>query len=474
MFENYLVIIVLSIEIMGFLNAAHAITYARSSQGAIAWAISLVIFPYVTLPLYWIFGQNKFQGRLNAHRTANIQIKTLVRHIDKEIGRFRTHPPETLSILQKLADTLQIYPFMSGNAVELLLNSEQTYPAMLNAIESATQYILIQFYIVRDDGVGNTFKRALIAKAQQGIRVYFIYDEIGCYTLPQRYLDELATAGVQVTEFGSTKRGYRFQINFRNHRKIIVVDGQSAFVGGLNIGDEYLGHLAALGSWRDTHLLIKGPAVQCVQTSFLEDWYWAVRELPQVHLHTKAVTTANMAVLVLPTGPADELPLCTLFFVSVFSLAKKRLWIASPYFAPDDVVVNALQRAALCGVDVRILLPDRTDNLLIQLSSFSYYAELQSVGIKLYRYRGGFIHQKIVLIDDTLTGIGTVNLDNRSFCLNFEITTFVADKAFIKKVERMLIRDFAASYLADLLDYEKRGLWFRVIVGVARLMSPLQ
>jgi cardiolipin synthase len=280
---------------------------------------------------------------------------------------------------------------------------------------------------------------------------------------------------VSIRPFGSNRRWRNpFQINFRNHRKIVVVDGRVAYVGGLNVGDEYIGRDPGFGPWRDTHVRLEGPAVHAVQLAFLEDWYWAAQETPPLDWTPRPVSPNGQNVLVLPTGPADELETCGLFFVHMINAAQQRLWITSPYFVPDPQVMCALQLASLRGVDVRIMLPEHADHLLVYLSSFSYLEEAEQADVKIYRYQPGFMHHKVILVDDHLAAVGTANLDNRSFRLNFEITVLVDDHGFAAQVEEMLRRDFQQCERAHAEDLLQRSFWFRVAVRVARLMSPLQ
>ncbi len=463
------------IEVLGIINAIHAIMNARSSHGAIAWAISLVTLPYVTVPLYWILGGDTFRGYVEVYRTVDLQYQRFIQETLHGVAtKYGAVLPTLLKPLQAPANAFGI-PFLGGNAVTLLIDGQQAFCAILAAIDSARSYILMQYYIVHDDEIGNTIKQSLIEKAQQGVRVYFIYDEIGSHTLPDEYLEQLDEAGVQVTAFYSTKGDIRnrFQVNFRNHRKIVVVDGRTALIGGLNVGDEYLGKCAKIGHWRDTHLQIQGPAVTHVQWSFLKDWYWAIDDLPDLFWEVEKDADQDATVLILPTGPADSLPICTLFFANACHLAKQRLWIASPYFVPDEVMVAALQMAALRGVDVRILMPDKADHRLVQLASFSYYDEMLSVGVQLYRYQAGFMHQKVILIDDVMAGVGTVNLDNRSFKLNFEITAFVIDPVFVTAVTEMLQSDFAVARQVNLSELKDQRVWCQLRINLARLMSPI-
>ncbi len=467
-------ILLAAVHALGVLNAAHAVMNVRTSQGAIAWGISLITFPWLAIPLYWVFGRNHFFGYQEAMRRAYLQHQGLIYEIYRELKDYQVTLPESLRSLDKLARTLTPIAFTSGNAVELLINGVQTYAAMLGAIAKAKNYILLQSYIINDDEMGNEFRQVLIDRAQQGVCIYLLYDEIGSNHISKSYVQSLRQQGIRVSAFHTNKgKGNRFQINFRNHRKILVVDGETAFIGGLNIGDEYLGKDPKLSPWRDTHLQVYGPGVQALQSSFLGDWYWATGDLPEVAWQVYPHSDTNATALMLPTGPADTLPGCQLFFIHAINLAQSRLWIASPYFVPDESVLTTLKLAVMRGVDVRIILPNHPDHLFVYLCSFAYYSELQSVGIKLYRYKQGFMHQKIILIDDAIAGVGTVNLDNRSFFLNFEVMGFIIHPPFIQSVETMLRDDLAASIAVNLEDYKRKPLWFRLVVKAARLLAPV-
>ncbi|MDJ0735999.1 MAG: cardiolipin synthase [Nostocaceae cyanobacterium] len=469
-----LIVIICLFYLLGIANAAHAVMHVHSSRSAIAWGISLITFPWLAIPLYWVLGRSKFQGYAETLHSAYVEHQNLAHQAYSQILKFKVAPPPQFQPLQKLAQTLTLIPFTSGNAVELLVNGDQTYDAMLEAIASAKNYILLQFYIINDDQTGNVFQKALISKAQQGVRVYLLYDEIGSKQITHTYIKSLRKYGVHVSAFHSTKgRGNRFQINFRNHRKILIVDGEKAFVGGLNIGDEYLGKIPHLSPWRDTHMMVQGPAVQCLQSAFLGDWYWATRSIPGVNWQVKPDFQRNQTVFVFPTGPADKLQACILFFVCAINLATRRLWIASPYFVPDDSILTALKLAAMRGVDVRIILPNRPDHLLVYLCSFTYYAEMQAVGVKLYRYQPGFMHQKVILIDEDMAGVGTVNLDNRSLFLNFEVMVFVTGLEFVLSVEKMMTDDFSVSRMVKVSEYDHKSFWFKLAARVSRLLAPV-
>ncbi|MCH7227113.1 cardiolipin synthase [Haloferula sp. A504] len=466
---------VLVAHLLGALTSVKAIMETRTSQGAIAWAISLNTIPYVAVPAYWVFGRSNFNGYVTARRTER-------RHFEEFWDDFSARLMERDLIATPerkgpfVTEQLASLPATSGNDAELLVDGDETFPSILEGIARAKHYVLVQFYIVRDDPTGRELKDALIAKANAGVRCLFLYDEIGS-RLPDSYLDPLVAAGVQVRPFNTTQGdANRFQINFRNHRKIVVVDGTEAWVGGLNVGDEYKGLDPEVGFWRDTHMRVEGPVVQSVQVSFAEDWYWAAREIldelnwdPQ-----RAASGENKRMLCLPSGPVDPLETCTLFFLHAINEAEERLWIASPYFVPDPQFISALQLAALRGVEVRILIPDEGDSTMVDLSAWSFLPELHDAGIEVYRYTKGFMHHKVVVIDDRYCTIGTANFDNRSFRLNFEITMGVDDEAFTAEVAEMLEEDFANSRQVAVGEFDDKSAWFRFWARVSRLAAPVQ
>jgi len=463
------------VQIFGILSAVRAVMSSRTSQGAIAWSIALVAFPWVSLPLFWIFGKRKFEGYVIQRRSALAQANPVARRAYESL-RDRGLLVTTEHAEKLPFERLAKLPFTTGNDAQLLVDGEAAYHSILNGIDRATHYVLIQFYIFHDDEIGRLFQQKMIERARAGVRVCFLYDEIGSHDLPRKCIKELAAGGVVVQSFHTVGgRANRFQINFRNHRKIVVVDGRQAWVGGLNVGDEYLGRDPKIGYWRDTHLHMQGPVVQAVQTAFFEDWHWASDELIELDWDPQpSPNGARRAMLSLASGPADDLETCTLFFVALINAAKSRLWIASPYFVPDEQFITAVQLAALRGVDVRILFPKESDNLLAGLSIWSYLEELESTGVEFYQYTKGFMHQKVTLIDDRSCTIGTANFDNRSFRLNFEITMGVADADLAGQVKQMLEEDFRNAQRITAADFRARSFAFRFAARAARLASPVQ
>ncbi|MCW8930496.1 MAG: cardiolipin synthase [Gammaproteobacteria bacterium] len=471
------------VEMVGVYFAFHAILNTRTSQAGIAWFISLIIIPLLILPLYWIFGSSRFHGYKESFRKASLDDIETAKKAFEEVEQFHVNHINKLADVTNTVKHLEHLPFTSHNSVQLLINGQKTYKAMFEAIEEAQDYVLLQFYIIKNDYVGEAFRQLLTEKMKQGVRVYFLYDRLGSFSLSSRYLQELRDAGAQVSFFNERKGvGKYLHINFRNHRKILIVDGLKAFVGGLNLGQEYLGEDKTMGYWRDTHVMLEGPSVQVTQGVFVKDWYWSVGEVPELNWVVQKAESlctlnteqqCNQKVMVLDTGPADQKPVCSLFLCALINQAKKRLWIATPYFVPDPEVINALKNAALRGVDICIILPENYDHYFVYLTSFAYYRELQGYHIKIYRYTKGFTHQKVILLDDELAGVGTVNLDNRSIHLNFEIMAYVADKEFNQQVADMLTYDMNNCYLDSIESFEERPFWFKAISRIFYLMSPI-
>ncbi len=459
--------------IVGLIHVVHALMNVRTAQGTIAWVLSLLTLPFIAIPMYWLVGRTRFHRTVGGRRVADDRLRKLGESMDRHLRKFEVEIPED-DAFERAARELGGLPFTRGNAFELLINGTAAFPRIFEVIATAKEYLCVNFFIIKDDEVGKKFQEALIARAKAGVRVYFLFDGIGSHKLPRSYLRRLRDGGVQCCSFGVNRYWWsRLQLNFRNHRKILVADGNIALLGGLNIGDEYVGFTERYGYWRDTHLAIRGPVVQAVQMVFLEDWYWAAGDVPDLKWDHEA-EPENQIGAIIPTGPADVVDSWQLVVAEAANSARERLWIASPYFVPDEGVLTALQTAALRGVDVRIMIPEKSDHLLVWLSAFAYYENTLPIGIRIFRYHAGFLHQKVMLIDRRLAAVGTANLDNRSARLNFEITAFSTDGKFVREVAEMLEADFAVSRAAEMNDFTSRPRWFHLAVRVARLFSPVQ
>lgn len=463
--------VILTCHLIGFLCALHALMSVRTPQGTIAWGVSLIAFPYFTVPAYFVLGRSKFHGYRIARR---ILEESSERGAVEAVRPFIVHPPEGRDTLRAAA-ALADLPFLRGNAVELLVDGRATFDSLFAGIEEAQRYVLVQFFIVHDDELGRELKSRLLRKAAAGARVCLLYDEFGSHDLPRAYVRELRDGGVQVSPFHTTRGpGNRFQLNFRNHRKVVVVDGHTGWIGGHNVGNEYLGLSPRLGPWRDTHVRIAGPAVLGMQKSFFDDWHWATGQKLELDWIASSAGQQDVPVLILASGPADEIETASLMFQGAINAARRRIWITSPYFVPDPAVVGALHLAALRGVEVRILIPNDPDHILVYLSAFAFVGEMIDAGIEIYRYEQGFLHQKVFLVDDLAAGVGTANLDNRSFRLNFEITAIFDDPEVAAQVERMLAADFARARRMTGEELRAKPGWLKLAARAAYLLSPIQ
>ncbi|VVS93532.1 cardiolipin synthase [Desulfoluna spongiiphila] len=459
---------------IGAWTSIHAIMETRTAQGAVAWAVSLNTFPYMAVPLYWVFGRSEFQGYTTARHRVDEELLALEPEVETAGNSFLVTPKDPRGSHRVLTRMTEL-PMTTGNDVELLIDGDRTFESIFAGMDEAKEYILVQFFIVKNDGLGQRLRDKMIERAQAGIKVFFLYDEIGCHALPRGYLNALREAGVEVSAFGTTQgRGNRFQLNFRNHRKIVVTDGTTAWVGGHNVGDQYLGLSTKFGHWRDTHIRIAGPAVLAVQLAFLEDWYWATRNFVELNWIDALKQRGNKVVHIIPSSPADPQETTGLLFLEAITTARERIWIASPYFVPDEGIIAALKLADLRGVEVKILIPDDPDHQLVYLTAFTFLRDLKGTDIKIFRYQKGFLHQKVMLVDRDAAVVGTANLDNRSFRLNFEISALVVDEPFAAEVEAMLREDFAHSRIMNPTELDDKPFWFRFAARTARLMAPLQ
>lgn len=460
-FANYLLA-------LGFVVSE--IVHSRTSQGSIAWILSLLTLPFPMTFFYAVFGLKLFDD-----------YAALQTHSGRVLRKVRSAKTKILDQPSSeewpvLVNVSQI-PFLKGNDVELLIDGEATFDSIFAGISRAQESLLVQFYIIHDDELGRELATRLIERANAGVKIYLLYDDVGCFWLPRAYKNRLRDAGIRMHGFNHRHRILRFlgptRIQYRNHRKIVVADGKEAWIGGLNVGDEYMGRSKKFGPWRDTHVRIKGPAVLAADLSFREDWQWATGEELK-GLPASTDVAGEQSVLIMPTGPADKLESCAIAFDDVIGQSKERLWIVSPYFVPDTSMETALYAAALRGVDVRILIPEKPDHLIVWLASIAHAFGMVEHGINVYRYPGGFLHEKVILVDDRIAGVGTVNFDNRSFRINFEITLWFTHERMIKDVEKMLRKDFAAARKVDL---EKRGargsVLMRFASNAARLLSPI-
>ncbi|MED4455428.1 cardiolipin synthase [Metabacillus fastidiosus] len=452
----------------------------RSPVQTMTWLVVLGGFPLVGFFFYLLFGRNIRKRRLFKQKALVdekmfLEIEGNQSSYQDKISLMGDHQ----RLLFRLAHRLGHSPISFTTRTKALTNGVETFEHIFDEIKKAKKHIHLEYYIVRHDHLGQQLKNILIEKAKEGVEIRFLYDAVGSWKLSQRYIKELRQAGVEMVPFLPVRVPIlNNKINFRNHRKIIVIDHSVGFVGGLNIGDEYLGKNKYFGFWRDTHLLIKGEAVRTLQMIFLQDWYYMTDEKLLYEKYLSICKEVKVeehtgGVQLIAGGPDNKWEVIKNLFFSMIMTAKKSIWIASPYFVPDEDILSALKISALSGIDVRLLVPNRPDKKIVFYASRSYFPELLEAGVKIYEYEKGFMHSKIVIVDHELASIGTSNMDMRSFHLNFEVNAFLYKTNSTQKLVDDYNEDIEQSKQIDFEDFQKRSIFQKIIESLSRLLSPL-
>ncbi|MFS0723886.1 cardiolipin synthase [Paenibacillus sp. 1P07SE] len=471
--------LVLALFIFIFQIATILIAEFRRPSKAVAWLLILFVFPLIGFVMYYFMAKD-FQRRRTVRKRGVIagehrleamrRCKLVHRMSDLGEGRFN-HQERLFHLLHNLAQS----PITGCNKVKILNNGDATFEAILAAMEQAEHHIHLEYYTIRHDETGERFKDVMIRKAKAGVEVRLIFDGVGSYELSAAYLQELCDAGVHTHCFLTPRLAFfDKRMNYRNHRKIVVVDGTVGFLGGINIGDEYIGKNPKLGFWRDIHLQIEGDSVYFLQDVFMRDWWFTARE----KLEDKAYMPEHRCnndqhVQIISSGPdstADTILEC---LSGAISVAKQSIYIATPYFIPDQSILMGLRTAAQAGIDVRILIPEQADSRLVMYASLSYVEDLMTAGVRFFRYRKGFIHSKVTIVDRLIASVGTANMDMRSFFSNFEINAILFDEEPIRALTDDFMADLEDSKELHLSDFHERPRWQKASEIAARMLSPL-
>jgi cardiolipin synthase A/B len=471
-------LIVLAAYLAGIASAPSALLTARTPQAAVGWVVALLTIPWLAVPLYWTMGSSRFGAYIRIRQRADAAVEGL-------------HEPELTELTARWGDRVEgappgfralgshtRLPALRGNTTRLLVDGEATFRDLFAAIEEARSSVLLQFYTLAEDGIGGALGRLIEDRARAGVEVCVLFDRIGSHRLKGRYLRRLRTAGVRIRPFRTSSPSHRapFQFNLRNHRKAAIVDGRSAWLGGANVADAYLGLDPTVGRWRDTQLRIDGPAAAAVQLSFCRDWYWATGEHPEGlpwMADSGSDTERGGTVLVLPSGPSDESGRADLLVQQLIHAAEERIWITTPYFVPDEAVLGALRLAAFRGVDVRLLVPERSDSGLVDRAAVPHLEELAAAGVRVYRYQRGFLHAKTIVVDAAVAAVGSLNFDYRSLFLNYEITALLLDADAVRQVAESFLEDLAQSREMTARDFAERSIADRLASRGALLLAPL-
>ncbi|MBP1155377.1 MULTISPECIES: cardiolipin synthase [unclassified Paenibacillus] len=367
-------------------------------------------------------------------------------------------------------------PLQQDNQVEIFIDGQDKFNALFQCIQEAKDHIHLLYYKVKNDALGTRMMNALVQKAKEGVHVKLLYDDIGSPGLTSDFFVDLKKAGGETTAFFSSKIPFvNPRINYRNHRKIVVIDGEIGFIGGFNIGKEYLGLDPGIGYWRDTHLKLTGGAVHILQAHFFLDWNIS-RKHP-VSFEPKYYPTmykhGDVAVQIVSSGPNLKYNHIQTAFIKMIYSAKKNVYIQTPYFIPDECLLMALKIVALSGVDVKVMTPIKSISKFLHWASYSYLGELMASGVKCYFYEKGFLHAKTIVVDSKIASVGTSNFDIRSFKLNFEINAFIYDTPTSQKLEQFFVEDLVHCREETILDYEKRSSSFKFMESIIRLFSPI-
>ncbi len=365
--------------------------------------------------------------------------------------------------------------------IKLLINGENKFKEVISELKKAKKHIHIQYYIFSDDKIGNQIKDILIQKAREGVTVRFIFDDFGSHDLHKKMIKELQAGGVQAAAFYKIKLyALANRMNYRNHRKIIVIDSHIGFIGGINVDDKYINNQENKLFWRDTHLMIEGEAVNGLQYTFLTDWNFCSGETIDIfnpqYFYTKDILSQDKCselIQIAASGPDSDRASIMLAYNGIIMSSKKQLYMTTPYMIPNETIVNAIKCTALSGVDVRLLVPFESDSLIVNAASCSYYEELLAVGVRIYRYTKGFVHAKTIISDDNLSVIGSANLDIRSFDLNFEISALVYSKKINQELHNAFMNDIKGSIELNYEQWKNRNKWTKFGNSVAKLISPL-
>lgn len=446
----------------------------------ITWVLVLLLVPIIGIILYFYFGQNYRRQKIFNRKGLNdmermrdfshLQILELPKKSFLNDPKIKSKQHIITLLLNNSKSLLSEY-----NTLQIFTAGKEAFDVILNDIQNAKDHIHLEYYIIEDDKIGRKVRDLLINKAKEGVEVRVIYDDMGSWSLSDKYLRPLREAGVQVFAFLPVRFPYfTNKINFRNHRKIVVVDGKIAHLGGMNIADRYIEGGEGLGMWKDMQLRIVGEAVHSLQVIFLTDWYFVSKQVINDDKYfPKSSISERRLVQITASGPDSDWASIMQAYFAAISTANDHIYIATPYFIPNESILTALKTASLGGVDVRIMLPYKSDSHLVYRSTLSFVSELLEAGVKIYFYHKGFNHAKLMLVDGIFASVGTANMDIRSFDQNFEVNAIIYDEEVNNYLESLFLKDLKLSFNFTLEEWNNRHWLNNFKESLARLLSPL-
>ncbi|MBC1474681.1 cardiolipin synthase [Listeria grandensis] len=476
-----LLIVLLLINL--FFAAVMVFLERRDTSATWAWLLVLTFIPVIGFIIYLIFGRKlshrkifdwKGQEKIGLRESTDNQI-SMIRQQEFPFSDRNVAKHRDLIYLLLVNDGAIL---TQDNEVTIFTDGHEKFDALMRDIEAAKDHIHLIYYIIHSDMLGKRLKAALIKKAKEGLDVRVIYDAMGCRTTKQAFWNDLKHNGVKVWPFFPSKLPLiNFRLNYRNHRKLAIIDGEVGYIGGFNVGDEYLGLDKSFGYWRDTHLRVRGKAVFAMQTRYIMDWNSASSASQKLDYQTRYFPSfhgkGHSSMQIVSSGPDSEWQQIKNGYIKMINSAKKSIYLQSPYIIPDASLLEALKIASLSGVDVRLMIPNKPDHAFVYRATTSYCGELIESGAKVYIYDNGFIHAKTLVVDGEIASVGTANMDFRSFRLNFEVNAFMYEKTIAQKLEDLFLQDILKSYQLTAELYAERSFWIKVKEAVSRLLSPI-
>lgn len=452
----------------------------KNASSTWAWLMVLFFIPVLGFILYWIIGRNlsgkklfklDTKSKLGIEKEVSEQLESIEKNnLSYKLQELKPYK-EMFYLHLKNADAI----YSQNNEVDLFIDGKDKFSSLIEDMEQAKDHIHLIYYIIRHDQLGTRIADVLIKKAREGVEVRFLYDDFGSRLLSKRFIKRLEDAGVQVAAFFPSRfPKVSLRINFRNHRKLAIIDGKIGYIGGFNIGDEYLGKSEKFGYWRDTHLRVMGDAVKMMQLRYMLDWNLASsNRVKHEDRFFVGGDYGDIGMQIVSSGPDHEWEQIKYGYIKMILSAKEYVYIQTPYFIPDDSLMDAIRIAALSGVKIKIMIPNKPDHLFVYWATLSHVGELLDEGAEVYLYQNGFLHAKTIVVDGKLSSVGTANIDMRSFRLNFEINAFIYDIEFAQKLVKIFEEDIKLSTQMTKSLYEKRSLVIKFKESISRLLSPI-
>ncbi|MDW0108429.1 cardiolipin synthase [Sporosarcina aquimarina] len=481
-FGNIITMILSITTIINLILLAGVLFFERRDIGNTwAWVLVLVFIPIVGFFIYLFLGRNMKQK--NFYKLTDEERHAINTEVNQQLSPHYVEKLQQLPLLKSHEELIRMNLVSSDallsmdNDVTIFDDGHHKFDTLIADIQAAEKEVNVQYYIIQADELGARLRDALTERAKAGVKIRLLYDEVGSKKTPPKFFDELRAAGGEVEVFfPSLFRVVNFRVNNRNHRKLVIIDGRIAYIGGFNVGDEYLGLDKKFGYWRDTHLRIKGKAVHHIQGKFILDWHRAGNNKPGEwgeYTFSEVPQQGTSPIQVVSSGPDSVTEHLKNMYIKLILSAKKRVYIQTPYFIPDTSFMDACKIALLSGVDVKIMIPCKPDHPFVYWATWTYAGDLLDYGAKILLYENGFLHAKTIVVDDELAAVGTMNIDSRSFHLNFEVSAIVYDEKVAKRLSELFFKDMEVSSELTPERYAERSLLIRFKEGISRLLSPV-